>query len=293
MASAVEKVFGIPELLEHILVLEHTIERVEFQKYTPLNNNKSFFKEDPITKESRFRHPAMHLFILQRVNRTFEQTILGSAKLRYSMGLKYDEKRLYANLPKSRPPWSNSFFLLLDPQARVGTQLEKGYAVQHMNLAIHPSATCNTNVALRPSWHRIKLARYRVATEIRIKVYHSPLNRLFGTMCYIKLLHLDEGSGTLGDVAEIFDTIKRRSLLRHWLAAQCPQRKWEMTDAAAFPAYGFLLCMLMAFEICLILSGYWPKWCVESIRGLYFLADRSQVGLVVYEFRRLEASSVR
>ena len=63
MASVTERVFGIDELLEHILLSIH---------------DTSFAMNLAESKE---------LFQLQRVNRTFQKTITGSTRLRFEMGI--------------------------------------------------------------------------------------------------------------------------------------------------------------------------------------------------------------
>lgn len=74
--DAAARVFDIPELLEQILL------RFGDNFYTPRKPSPE--SKDPI------HFPIAELFVVQRVNRTFQNAIIGSIKLRRMMFLEID-----------------------------------------------------------------------------------------------------------------------------------------------------------------------------------------------------------
>ncbi|KAK4621714.1 hypothetical protein CLAFUW4_06489 [Fulvia fulva] len=99
--TAAAQVLGLPELLEHILFYvgkDSYHNNAEFRStlHAPLQlleatldgyDNNTSFRSSNKYEHHPTPHPAMALFVLQRVNRTFQSVILDSRKLRDLMCL--------------------------------------------------------------------------------------------------------------------------------------------------------------------------------------------------------------
>ena len=209
MASIAHKVFTIPELLEQILNAvtgnEHAFDDVHDEKHVISRNQ---------------------LYTLQRVCKSFQDTITDSIALRRRMLLEY-QTSANPTLPLFTVDWlyatrSGHF---LTPFFRYFTDVRiETLGIAHIDLDmlcpprpedLTPTPAAPDAEAEQPrseeSWRGMKLTFLPIPSSVSIGVY------VYGEKCgdYVDEQYYSEGEGTLGDLVEYLQRAGERSHEEH------------------------------------------------------------------------------
>lgn len=214
MENAATRVFGIPELLEEILI-EQSIER---------------------------------LFIIQRVNRTFRATINDSSLLQGRMGLRHLTAAEYKMCDPFEGELSQFVREKLDIQPGycgfMDAPINQWWEVEkRLNTAMpkHARDDAGTLTGLRGkqrihplggSWAAIKLTLIPMGLRLRFSVYLGRKRRRRSSQScgmspkatdetYEEIVNLGPGSYTLGDYFRVLCEIDGRSVMQHYYLAHC------------------------------------------------------------------------
>ncbi|GIZ47275.1 hypothetical protein CKM354_001037100 [Cercospora kikuchii] len=248
--DAAMRVFGVPELLEQILLLA-------VSDQTPARDDRrsETLKLSPMPGAAKESRGGICIFSLQRVNKDFYATINGSAKLKRLLYLApYPNKDLYASSMARRAllPFHTPFFALLD---KLHENCWNGLLSWDWQYSCHspPSADdmiTRTKVDIRDfikqekslykeatselaqgwwnpeaKWRDIKVCNAKELVSLTVRMFY--LHYVDGTASYLANLtwnlHGDESLGHIFDhfcrVLQLIDEVRRAILII--------QRKWE------------------------------------------------------------------
>lgn len=187
---AVDKVFAIPELLEHILLC--------FPRYWGCTT---------MIYPSR-----RHLFVLQRVNRTFQNTILGSNTLKRAMRLAH----FFESYPERLYVLKNAIghernvlghFALIDSRT-VNDGGILGLRLEFIMWADEPRSPSLPSWAYpNASWRRLRLTEVPLPIRVAVRVKWSDRPMIFEETFEIK-----SAQDSLGDLASTLESLLEASL---------------------------------------------------------------------------------
>ncbi|KAK3708681.1 hypothetical protein LTR37_011403 [Vermiconidia calcicola] len=212
MASATERVFGIPELLEEILV--------------DVSAGDHF-------KEGRL--PRAQLFALQRVNQTFKAMVQDTPKLRRIMGL--DCWPGISNSDQAHhwqwmTPYLKYEYLSIQPfqleadiihgvqftfDFRDGHQARRG----HDSMGMRGRSHGDVYGSAVSSWRKIKLFSLNIPVKVEVEVHNvKPLSWSSPTTeghvyAYTRRFRLEKETATLGDLVDLLEKVARTSVAEH------------------------------------------------------------------------------
>ena len=150
IGAAAKRVFAIPELLEPILLF--------------IDDNNWIYK----------MAAAKRLYVLQRVNTTFANTIQGSGKLKYRMGLDYKPR---GHVPLPSDETLSIFLNFLTPALRIRYQIDDGVLHININATLNQPAipyfqgtrrSLAQTTLKRRSWHKATITSIRIPTQINV-----------------------------------------------------------------------------------------------------------------------------
>lgn len=269
MPSAVDRVFAIPELLEHILLY--------------LDNDAQALS---------IAH-SKTLFSLQRVNRSFKGTIRGSKRLEWRMGtarpLSDDAELVSAN--QMVTPY------LQQRELKVGPFNYRGIGSSRIELSIYADGvdqrpdSGNAGIGIlgkgrrlysshEQSWRTIQLIRALGVTIVEVNVKlrdpcKSSKSSNDGHATYSEWLIETEDPITLGRLADMLTSVVRRTLLEHKVLAYCnavsaEDPAWNHNVAEKFLKGASMYLAWMRFEPERALAKLQKLMSEDSMRWVAF-----------------------
>ena len=207
MKSAAEKVFSIPELVEHILLAQH---------------------------ENRSILTGRRLFVIQRVNRLVQNIIIGSVHLQCHMGLKHHQLRPPTN-PRQRLPGSRilrsryPFKLHWIEGAIVCRSTEVPSTTRSVLRTIGLERLCDEKRSFPDSsWRKLKLSKFAKPVTIVVEITFDALLyqqcqdgrcpgkvNCLGCGVYEERLEFTAEKGNLGELVDKADAIRCRGRADH------------------------------------------------------------------------------
>ena len=224
MTTATERLFAIPELLEQVLLYVYETE-IAVYLWRPMWHGCVIEDEEEEEEEPDrldLMRGVTRLFVLQRVNKSFESTILGSGRLRRRMGLEYaHSKELY---PDSDRGVLSCWFYLLDERLQTFDTFDSNEHILRVSLVlpIYGSFPARSPINSAPSsWHKIKITITELPVQVRINVRLRLQigDSIISIQTYEESREFHAGEGTLGDIEELIYYLHSRSVAKHWLLA--------------------------------------------------------------------------
>jgi hypothetical protein len=202
MATAAERVLAIPELLENILLYVDGTSEVEVAK---------------------------RLFLLLRVDKTFEATLRNSPRLKYRMGIDYNPEGYRGIFTISR---MLSMFLGTSSPYLPVRSCVGGSGVLNIGYDLNITTTSREQILAFFSnngrerifgqypWHQATISRVNIAVQVEVRVQSrilQPGERIVQSVVeYSVHRRFEGGRGTLRDLAEFLNKANRRARLRHF-----------------------------------------------------------------------------
>ena len=232
MLSTAEQVFAIPELLEHILLY--------------LDERGSYVVDPQRSKE---------LFTLQRVSRSFNNTVRGSIKLKAKMGLEYPlpENTMAVRSAGLISPYLKDEELKLSPftvdeiDEYFLDDVEDAYDFVTIRLSYCPNGvqtiglsdnSCTRYGRMEQSWRHLKVTTIEADLFLTVRVeFRSLDHECQQPDIYNKLLMcLDrERMYTLGDIADLLDAISQMTTVEHAAVRAFIGRETSSDDESSTP----------------------------------------------------------
>ena len=227
MVSTAEQVFAIPELLEHILLY--------------LDDRGSYMTDPQHSRE---------LFTLQRVSRSFNNTVRGSIRLKARMGLEYPLPEVTMAVRSSGliTPYLKNKKLKLTPftvdeiYECFLDDIEADYDLLAIRLSYRPNGVQSIGLSgnsrtlygrMEHSWRQLKVATIESELLLTVRVEFRSLDHECkeGNIYKEYLMGGErERVYTLGDIADLLDAISQRTIEEHAAVRAFISRKTSPSD---------------------------------------------------------------